>query len=522
MKIKKISFALKVLTCLMVVFSLGSCQEDDSSGMSTTSETGNDTTTDTGTDTGTDTTNGTITPPTPPTLGVGWSDDVALQVDGVHGTVLPNGKVLYLPHRETLDKKTMSVVFDPYNPAAAKYIEVPNNHFCGGHSQLSDGRVLFVGGEQDAIQKSAIFDYVTETWTASGDLQKRRWYPSSIQLGDGSVWTVGGQNEAAEVDANDNTIETYDVNSGSWTLAGGQDIPGQHEEAYPRVHLLPDGRIFQSGHLPDTHIYDPLSKTWTFVATTQLGWPRGDGASVRLQDGRFMLIGGQDEVSGQFTRTSEIIDLSEANPQWRYVAEMHTLRAFNDAIVLPDGKVLMVGGDETSGPMQNNPELYDPATDTWTLISAHKIFRAYHSTTLLLPDARVIVGGGDGNTHHNPTGLYNESGSYEIWTPPYLEKTARPQIMDLAQQANYGAELNISYQSEIAVDKVVFHRGGVQTHSFAYNHVSHPVTLQNVNGSSATLTVPDNANLLPPGYYMVFLMSTDGVPSEANWVRIGS
>ncbi|MCG8462419.1 MAG: DUF1929 domain-containing protein, partial [Holophagales bacterium] len=360
-------------------------------------------------------------------------------------------------------------------------------------------------------------DYVTETWPQIEPMIRQRWYPSTIQLGDGSVWTFGGQNEAADPGTNDPTIEILDASgTGPWTMAGGQGIPGQYLEAYNRLHLLPDGKIFQSGHLPDTYTYDPISRTWAFVDTTNLNRPRGNGSSVRLQDGRIMIVGGEDKIL--YFNSAEIIDLTQPNPQWQNIASMSANRAFTDAIVLPDGKVLVVGGDEGSGQDLLVPELYDPGAGTWTNMAPFTIPRGYHSTTLLLPDARVILSGGEGN---GGPGEFGESPDYEIWNPYYLFGTARPVIDSLPMQAAYGTQLTMSYSSTVPVSHVVVHRSGSQTHSFAYNQISLPVSFDSNNGTTASFTLPGNPNLLPPSFYMVFLMSQDGVPSVARWLRIG-
>ena len=448
-----------------------------------------------------------------------WEVPITLQVEGVHGAVLPNGKVLYLPHRFNPEGTIPSVVFDPSNPGAANYVTVPQNFFCSGHTMLSDGKLLFNGGETldpNPLTGAGYFDYLTETWTDVGVMNRPRWYPSTIQLGDGSAWTFGGQNEAADETTNDPTIESYDPATGQWTMVGGQGIPGQFEEAYNRLHLLSDGRIFNSGHLPDTYIYDPVALTWSFVDTTNLNRARGDGPSVRLQDGRILLAGGQDTIV--YFNSVEIIDLSQPSPQWQTVAPMNAVRAFHDAIVLPDGNVLVVGGDEASGQDAIVPELYDPAANTWTEMAPHAIVREYHSTTLLLPDARVIISGGAGQ---GGPGLFDESAEFEIWNPYYLFRSARPTINTLASQAGYGSQMTMGYSSSVPVSHVVFHRSGSQTHSFSYNQISLPVDFNSNNGSTATFTVPNNPNLLPPSFYMVFLLSTDGVPSVAKWVQIG-
>ncbi len=448
-----------------------------------------------------------------------WEAPVELTVDGVHGTVLPSGKVLYVPHQVNPEGTTMSVVFDPDDPGSAKVVTVPATYFCGGHAQLSDGRAMFVGGEtfdDGAIDKAGYFDYVSETWTEVADMNRVRWYPSVIELGDGTIWSFGGQSVAADPDKPDNTIEFYDPETNVWTMAGGQDIPEQYLEAYNRLHLMPDGKIFQSGHLPETYFYDPVARTWTFVANTQLGRPRGNGSSVRLQDGRILIVGGEDKVS--YFRTAEVIDLSQATPQWQAVASMTSVRAFIDAIVLPDGRVLVVGGDEGSGSRSKIPELYDPATDSWTDMAPFDIERGYHSTTLLLPDARVIVSGGEGN---GGPGMFGESAEYEIWNPYYLFKSPRPVIGSLPAAAGYGQQLTLSYSSAVGISHLVIHRSGSQTHSFSYNQISVPVSFDSTTGSTATFTLPGNANLLPPGFYMVFLLSVDGVPSVAKYLQIG-
>ena len=138
--------------------------------------------------------------------------------------------------------------------------------------------------------------------------------------------------------------------------------------------------------------------------------------------------------------------------------------------------------------------------------------------TRQLPDGRLIISGGEGN---NGSGVFGESPDFEIWNPYYLFKTARPVIQSLPAQAAHGATLSLGYSSSVPVSHVVIHRSGSQTHSFSYNQISVPVNFNSNNGSTVTFSVPNNANLLPPNYYMVFLMSQDGVPSVAKWVRIG-
>ncbi|MEM9410729.1 MAG: galactose oxidase-like domain-containing protein, partial [Planctomycetota bacterium] len=271
---------------------------------------------------------------------------------------------------------------------------------------------------------------------------------------------------------------------------------------------------FQPGHDANTYIYNPVSRTWQFIDRTNYGQPRGDGCSVRLQDGRFMIVGGyQEDNENPPTASAEIIDLTSSNPAWQNVASMSEPRAFHDAVLLPDGNVLVIGGEKSLV-----PELYNPNDNTWTNMAEHEITRGYHSTALLLPDGRVICSGGVGN---NGPGLFEESAQFEIWNPYYLYSTARPVINSMVSSANYGQQVSMSYSSSVPVSHVVIHRTGEQTHSFSYNQISERIALDSNGGGNLTFSIPSNSNVLPPCYYMVFLMSNDGVPSVAKWLQIG-
>ena len=117
---------------------------------------------------------------------------------------------------------------------------------------------------------------------------------------------------------------------------------------------------------------------------------------------------------GPANNTAEVIDLNQFSPTWRAVGSMAFARRQLNATLLPDGTVLVTGG--TSAPGGNNPagavraaELWNPTTEEWTtLASSSAIPRIYHSTALLLPDARVLSMGGDGFPQT------------EIYSPPYL------------------------------------------------------------------------------------------------------
>ena len=166
----------------------------------------------------------------------------------------------------------------------------------------------------------------------------------------------------------------------------------------------------------------------------------GQGTSVMLpllpEDGyrvRVMAIGGggvDREVFYQgghnddpSTNTVELLDLGAARPGWKFVASMHHPRVLCDSVLLPDGKVLVVGGSSTGkSDVAVDPvlptELYDPATDTWTELAPINCAHLYHSTALLLPDGRVMRGGKDGQFQRDPYKYFEHR--LELFSPPYL------------------------------------------------------------------------------------------------------
>lgn len=451
-----------------------------------------------------------------------WDEPVSLSVAGVAGSVLPSGKVIYLQDPKEFGGSAL-VAFDPKNPSQAKYLSNIPSDFSAGLVQLSNGNLLVSGGENEedeSLKNVGIFDYQSETYSAASSMNHGRWNPTTLISGDGRVYAFGGQSEpGGGLEGNDNSIEIYDPSADTWAFAPGESMPGQYEEAFSRIHLMPDGKFFFSGHLVSSYLYDPTMGAWSFLADTNLGKDRGESGSVRLQNGEILIMGGTDMVNetGETYQTAEKISI-EGSGQWTQVSSMNRSRAFFDAVILPDGNVFVVGG-ENSGSDGLVPELYIPNEDKWLDMAPHKLRREDHATALLLPDARVIISGGAGSTE-NPTGLYDETGNYEIWNPYYLYSTARPVISQLPETAGYGQQVTLDYTSEVPVQKVVLHKSGSATHGFTFNHISVPVALEENDGASATFTINQNSNLLPPGFYMVFLLSEDGVPSEASWMRI--
>ncbi len=151
---------------------------------------------------------------------------------------------------------------------------------------------------------------------------------------------------------------------------------------YPRLHVLPSGKVFYSAPEATSALFDPSTQIWTLeVATTKYGASRGYGTSVLLPltpennyDPRVMIFGGASPA----TSTTEIIDLGASTPTWQSGPSMTQPRIEMNATILPNGKVLATGGslnDEDMTTASLNADLYDPTSNSFSSAGANAYVR---------------------------------------------------------------------------------------------------------------------------------------------------
>ncbi|WP_225098710.1 galactose oxidase-like domain-containing protein [Streptomyces sp. CoH27] len=472
-------------------------------------------------------------------------------VRSMHSVVLKNGKVLLIAGSGNSEEQFNAGTFTSavYNPADGTYkvIPTPKDMFCAGHVQLQDGRVLVLSGNKaypvagghgyEGFRDSYIFDPTTETYTKTNDLNDGHWYPSATELGNGDVITFGGLREdstgsvTAErwSDAQQQWLPTWQVNQ-TWSYWG----------LYPAMILMQDGRLFYTGshvfgnNIPGTGsaIYDYGANTITQIPGLQNKDQRDQSASVLLppaQDQRVLTIGGGNiDSNPDANRLTDLIDLKQPNPS--YVAgpplPQGTVdlgngpqpetggqgKMYASAVLLPDGKVLETGGalHNRANPVYES-SLYDPGTNTFQQVAADPQARGYHSSAFLLPDGRVMATGdnpGNGSWNHNVS----------IYTPSYLFKGPRPTITSvISQEWKYGDTQRITVDRPIAKAELI--RPAAVTHSSDPNQRFVDLPLS-VDGNNVDLNVTNNPNVAPPGWYMLFAVDANGVPSVAQWVHL--
>lgn len=450
-----------------------------------------------------------------------------MPLNPVHIALMHNGKVLIVSGsgNDPNDKILQAGVWDPKTDTIDTFL-LNYDMFCNGMVILPNGEPFVLGGTLKydnflGYTKTSLFNPATEKFTSGPDMSGGRWYPTATVLGNGNVMVLSGL-----LDTSSTLNTTVQIGNGSTWTAAGTIFAGA--PLYPREHLLPDGKVFEDGSNPDSQMYDPVAHTFTPVATTVLGKNREYGTSVLLPltpansfKPRVMIMGGGDGGNPQvITNTTELIDLSVSSPKWVSGPNMVGARIQLNATILPTGQVLVSGGstvDENPATGVLEAQLYHPETNTFTSAGNMEYARVYHSNTMLLPDGRVLAVGG------NPTRGDFEP-HIEIYSPPYLFNTGggpakRPGISKTPAAVFYGSTFSVSTPDAATIKSVVLVRVGAVTHAFDMEQRLVGLSFKSVSGG-LQVTAPANGNLAPPGYYLLFLVDGAGVPSVAPFIHV--
>jgi galactose oxidase len=486
-----------------------------------------------------------------------WGPVLQFPNVAIHTHVLPNGRVLMWGRRDkptdTLDEHMCTPFLwdptdatDPMDPTTAKTTDTPRptladritmvNLFCAGHAFLPDGRLLVVGGhlsDSDGVNQAALYipappaTTTSGTWTPTALMNRGRWYPTATTLPDGSVLVLAGSYKANGTTVH-NTIPQVWKN-GAWTPLAVFPSNKGTLELYPRMHVTSDGRVFMSGPLEKTYLLNTADGgQWTEVAPRTMK-QRDYCPAVMYDVDKVIYIGGGGGNSIEPTAEAEIINLRETPPRWRKTNPMQFPRRQHNATLLPDGTVLVTGGtrggefnDLQPGQPTHIAELWNPTTGAWTQLAAEEVDRCYHATAVLLPDATVLSAGGgeyrpDNANANDPEDSHRNA---QIFSPPYLFKGPRPVITsDPKPSVSYGETFEVSTPQPNDIGKVSWIRLPSVTHSFDQSQRINFLQFQ-VDAGRLRVTAPNSPNVCPPGHYMLFIMSKDGVPSIANIIQI--
>jgi YVTN family beta-propeller protein len=449
----------------------------------------------------------------------------------VSAAVLPNGKLMTFASNERTafpagPEFTYAAVWDP---ATGTFVECNNprhDMFCGGISMLPDGRVVVNGGRATTVL-SSIFDWTTNTWSALPNMNDARWYNPNITLTDGNVFTVSGSGGS-------NTAERWDASSG-WRRLSGIGWSAVTSEAgyiniwHPFLALAPNGKLFHFGPTRTMHWVDPsgtgtLTNSGQFVPGTQ--YPK-EGCWAMYDNGKILVAGGganstpsvSDSTTGTSTTAAYTVDLTGTAPVVTNTASMQFARQFANSVILPDGEVMVIGGNAgvkfSDAASIYTPEVWNPRTGLWHSMANQAVARNYHSLAFLLPDGRVWSGGGGlgGGDHRDA----------QIFTPPALYTSGnvlatRPVITQAPSRIGIGAVFNV--QATPNIQKFTFIKLSSATHSYNSDLRYIELPYNEVSSGVYNLTAHSNINVMTPGYWILFALDGNSVHSVSKIIQV--
>ena len=456
-----------------------------------------------------------ITPPpaVDPAVVGQWSAPFSTPVLVVHTTLLHTGEVLIW------GAASAGVTQWLWDPMTGIFTPVTSgdNLFCSGQTILPDGKAMSIGGHanyQFGIPDINLFDPAQRSWSVAPSMSFGRWYPTGTVLGDGKVLVTSGNTTCGTCFAD--IPELYDPSTNSWTLLTAAQYT---QSLYPYMFTLTNGKVLYAGSdegYPPTRTLDVATETWTTLDPNPV--PGGSAVMYRLNK----VLKSGSIASGNVPSLSStyVFDANQPSIPWRQVGSMNEPRTYHTLTSLPDGNVLVTSGVRTATSTSSqgafSAEIWSPATETWTQLSSAQVKRAYHSIALLLPDGRVLVSGSGGDA----AGLMTNELSAEIFSPPYLFKGARPTILTVPVNMGYGSTYTVSTPDAATISSVVLIRSGAVTHTFNNDQRYVPLTFAQNGAGGLDIQIPSNPDSLPPGYYLLFIVNQNGVPSVAPFVRI--
>jgi hypothetical protein len=439
--------------------------------------------------------------------------------------------------------------------------------FCSGHAFLGDGRFVIGGGTESweggggpggghvhglgnfgGHQACWVFNHLRNDWeriadfnfdNTFGKIGGGRWYPTLLTLPNGDLIAFSGHpSRRSDHWHNNNIPEIYSQTSKQWNWIK----PTASEITfYPRIHLIKGGKLFICAVEDGTsRFYNPQTGDFEGPSTASPGgiYDGWDNTSVLLPllpnenyKGRVLMSDGIDPKKIDL----EAVTLTWQNAGTRTGAAAGRLRKWGISTILPDGKIVIFGGVDASNSDSTKvlePEIYDPGInwntgtysnpESWQSQPAdpNGIARNYHSTNLLLPDGSLFTAG---SSHNAASGDPATTGEMRIviFKPDYFDNPARPDLNGTVLSTTYGNQIQIDTPNAINIQRVALIRNGSSTHAFNPDQRYVGLNFSTVNATTLTASIPTDPSVLPPGYYMLWIIDNAGLPCKlAKFIRV--
>ncbi len=469
-----------------------------------------------------------------------WSSIVNMPIIAGAAAHMPDGRILTWSAKDKLvfggdNGRTWTCIFDPSNNSVSDALVENTSHdmFCPSATLLPDSRVMVNGGS--SAGKTSIYDPMTGGWSAADELNIPRGYHGGMIHSSGAVFVAGGSWSGA---VGNKHSEVWTEKTGWFELPGvlsevitdgvSSNQPAKQDDYFAWLWNAPNGQIFHAGPSNKMHWIDPTGVgSWTQAGTRGNSDYSTVGMSVMYDEGKILTLGGSTTFEGNTIGSNKCytIDINSNNAVAAQTGNMANGRAYGNAVVLPNGEVMAIGGQDVADIWNDDyailaTELWNPNTGQWRNIATMSVPRSYHSTALLLTDGRVLVAGGGLCSSNCPDANHPDA---QIYSPPYLFNNngglaARPTITSAPTVSDWNTNMVVNTNATIA--NFVLQRMTAVTHSTSNGQRRIPVNFSNNGGNQYAIQIP-NRNILPPGNYMLFAFNNNGVPSVAKVINIG-
>jgi N-acetylneuraminic acid mutarotase len=302
---------------------------------------------------------------------------------------------------------------------------------------LFDGTILVIGGRDYPTPHASaeIYDPACNSWRLTGSMNEARFWFARARLQDGRVLVAGGYGDSGRRLV---SAEIYDPPSEQWIVVA----PMLTARTLPSAVVLRDGRVLIIGGvgeneaLSSAEVYDPDSDAWTSAGSMAIR--RFQTAAILLPETGDVLVAGSGERDefGQPVPRRETELYDPASNSWTMASPMNMARWINPVrALLASGRVLIAGGEEFfEGGLTS--ETYDPRSNTWMRVGDWHDIRIEPGFTLL-SDGRILVAGGWWRCYfcegiHNSAEIFDEStGRWELVSPMAQRRRGAPSLVAL-------------------------------------------------------------------------------------------
>jgi N-acetylneuraminic acid mutarotase len=334
---------------------------------------------------------------------------------GHTATLLGNGKVLIVGGEDVFVVLASAELYDPSTGTFSATGSMVGTYTAtgiasaggiSGHTAtlLGNGKVLIAGGGcvNGILATAELYDPATGTFTVTGSMTVPRTNHTATLLPNGQVLIAGGENGTAGAPAvSFASAEVYDPSTGTFAATGNMTVP----RVSFTTTLLPNGQVLMFGGYYGTYddsnsfgvadLYDPVARTFT-IAYSCLVQEMLDNTTTLLGNGKVLIAGGYnvDTVPDTFLASAGLC--GPAVEVFTGTGNMTEPRAYHTATLLPNGMVLIAGGENVSSGAADylaSAEVYGPSTGTFMATGNMTVPRKSFTATLLL-NGKVLVAGG--------------------------------------------------------------------------------------------------------------------------------